>query len=847
MSRPGARAAALLGVLALGIAAIWLLRGDSREGAAEGSVLRRAPGAAAAQAPGFAALPADAPAVSLDELPAAPQPPAADMAPAGAATNAARLDALDLTLAHHDGEPAVGATVLLCRGTAIVESQVTDAAGRARFAPLDGAADLVIGGASDVPLTSTLAHASGAQRVTLPAGLAVSGQVLVDGARPVRPFLLAIVALPEARSAPITFAQHWQLRASVPGFAQDALANAQLVGADGRFRFSALPAGWQGRFDIGWQFVPAGGDAALAVRPPTGNVLLDVTSTLTASGRVIMASSGEPVPGALIDFEFKSDDATRSSTFPADGDGRFAIPGASYDERIDGLRLSIRHPGGLGFRDIAFTSQELARSHDLGDIALLDTRALTFVVRDVEGAPVAGAIAVSDDASATRSAPTDADGRGELSGMLCETASMTVWAHRFASQRVPLPQAAAAPSHVADPPLLVVLERCPALDVIVSAPDGTYPPGMSVVLSAEQKLFASADGEHDSSFVPSRWVFETGMSATRGSSSEATGFPDGRRILKGFVEMVVDRDGRVQAYDLLPEVPFDVSVRGPSGDCAWGPQRFSLAPHEFREVRVELLHGARDLLVRVVDPHGRALARAKVDIIASRNSSGMSATTDAEGLAKFWALYADAVPIRVSAAGFVRRTVDEVGVVSGGVPFVVQLASGREVEVTVRDASGRAVPAHSVRAWLDGAPVGEASTSGDLSCWKLTELPDSVLTLRAGVGGRMAEQSHDARMPTAEFMVPAMGALRVQMGFQPEPSLTYRLDVLGSGEAIGATTFDWPDDEDWLRGELLLGTLVPGDYAVTLYRMGAEAVACSREATVRVNAGETAEVVLMSR
>jgi hypothetical protein len=857
----------------------WLLRETPIDPEAPAPLRSRAP-------PGVGS----APQFHADGDANAPRPSPAALAPVEPTKPApgaeGSLFALELTVLHADGNPAGGATVVLVHHGAVRGWALTDAAGRARFEPAAGAVVLAIGGVSDVPLAVPLEEGRGARTVALPAGLVISGRVLVDGAPPVRPITLSLTA-DEWRASDVPRAAREHLTARVPGEGWSSRENAQTVGTDGRFQFSALPPGWTGAFEVPLGYRGRDSHTELRVAVPARDLVLRLARRRTITGRVVEIGQGAPVPGAEIAWECQSGQATRTEVIEADAGGCFSLPLAWFDDGYDRLTLRIRHPRGLGFRELTVRRADAPPGDDLGDIALLPTRVLAIAVRDREGAPVAGAVAVADDASGLRSKPTDAAGLTALEGLLVDTGSMTVWAHRYFAQKVELPpsepetgpsESTAQPAPLAHPspagqsvptgqsslaaeaPIVVTLERSASLDVRITLPDGSVPRGPTVVVAARQELFASGvRRDEPARFGPHEMMDEVGTSATHGAMSEPAEL-DGRPVMAGWVAFSPDAEGRVTVGDLRPGVPFEVSVWSQAGELAWGPEPFGLRPEERRSVETVLARMPMNLLVRVRDLQGRPIEGARVSIVPTPHTSGDEdwppRRTDAEGLATVHQLHADTVDLSVSMEGCATQRVEDVAVARGGQPFEVVLQPERTVRLFVHDASGRGVRADG--AW---ARQGERSASGEeqdsqddlatdveeegSSRWLFTRLSDEPAVLVVRVGWRMIELPHDTAVPDAELVVPAPGALRVRWDFPLHDTHGHKLVLRRPEHPAENPHSYWLTDKQALSREVFLPVMLPGDVEVSLLPEYGSLVPCSGVSAATIVAGITTELMLL--
>ncbi|HTE05957.1 MAG TPA: carboxypeptidase-like regulatory domain-containing protein, partial [Planctomycetota bacterium] len=669
MKRKTVRTVALLGGIVLLVAGWWLLLEQAHDAVDEVVALQAAGDGDTARAPGFAAAADDDAAASGTAAEALPREThvsslEATRAPGGGSAP------LDLLVTHAGGAPATGAVVVIGRDGTVLGKGVTDLAGRVRLVPsggeadgaagdaadgaADGAADVLIGGVSDEPVRRRLQSIAGEQTIVLPDGAVVEGRVLVDGAPPRQPLPLSLARADDPERDDVKRDKVWYaLRTSWPGSSEWADVNSQIVGADGRFRFSGLQ-------DKAWRFLGAGdayaweGDASSAaadgfpaqsedaadpdrpsmedkpwfllaarlVRAPATGLVVRLRGMKRITGRVVEAQGGAPVPFASISFvqRWGSGNSTHASVPRCGADGRFVIALSVAREPVAALSLDIRHPEGRGSRQLEVGAEDCATGKDLGDIALDPALEVRVLVRDESGTPIAGAVAVSDDGRAQRSKPTDAEGRTALH-VLPGTASISVWAARCYGQTVPLP-----PESLPGDELVVVLRRSPTLDVTVVRADGSSPEGLRMTLRCAQQLFDSAGrrGTGDRGFVPSGMVKHFGISIASfhpipkedGTAAEAS----------GSMTIHLADEGHVRVDDLLPDVPFDLLVHDTYGGLVHEPQVIRLAPGEQRELRIVVTTTPRDLVLSVTDLQGAPLQASVENPVPATGNKDMWST-----------------------------------------------------------------------------------------------------------------------------------------------------------------------------------------------------------------------------
>lgn len=204
----------------------------------------------------------------------------------------------------------------------------------------------------------------------------------------------------------------------------------------------------------------------------------------------------------------------------------------------------------------------------------------------------------------------------------------------------------------------------------------------------------------NASYVRARLVDEQG-NAISGSSLSALKtqrFGDGDLLSEG----QSDTHGNIRL-----EVPSDIPLNLRSRGDFWAPQSFELAalqPGEELDLGALTMASADTLTGRVVDPNGKPVPNASIDLVESGSSiiSGSSvnrkATTDARGVYQIGGVPAGIYRLNAISKGFSPAMADPVVVNGRGetqdVPL--QLGSGRTVTGVVLDADNRPIEGATV-------------------------------------------------------------------------------------------------------------------------------------------------------
>ncbi|MEW6747810.1 MAG: sigma-70 family RNA polymerase sigma factor [Planctomycetota bacterium] len=721
---------------------------------------------------------------------------------------------------HPGNIPAHGAIVCIMHDDKLAGRRVADIYGTASLPAHDGPVDLYVAGVSTTSFHEPLERAVGRHRVDLPAGAAISGTVYLDGVPAREPVAVGLAPY----ESPDRRVHFWDaLKASVESRAFCTLQNAQLTGPNGSFLFSGLPDGWRGslRFPECYQHERATEDLRV-VAPATG-VIVELSSYPRVTGRIVRAGSHDPVPSGRIEFAIAHPSSRYTGKLSADAEGCFEVP---LRRPVLSLSLDLFDPQNEAARRLELGEIDHRRDLDLGDVELHVARHISFIARDVHGQPVSGAIAALDDGSA-RSLPTDADGRATIGPVQPDVRVMTVHAHGYRSQPVPIARDRDS--------IDVTLEASPLVTVTVRTPDGDLPKGVELVVAAPSKLFESGGD----TFPPDDVVFELGMTQAMSMSTIHEG-----DAISGELVYPLKPGARITIADLRAGCPFTLELRDGVGSIVWR-EELVLAAGERREVEAVLSQRTRNLQGRVQDPQGNALPCISVLMQRPKSQRVLSFTTDETGSFS-GGLFADHVDVLAFGDGYAPVHLENVAVPPEGVPLVLTMDEGLSVRVLIRDAEGREAPADAVWVEVNGRRINEQS--GDeprdpKSEWILEHLPETQLVLKAQVGGRVFDRNHDARAPEETVVVPSFGSLDLSWTVQMKEGYEYQLCIRDADGRM--FLYRILDQAAITRRFLHVPVLFPGAYDVQLYlREDGRSKLCSRSGSVKIVAHAKAELTL---
>jgi len=606
--------------------------------------------------------------------------------------------------------------------------------------------------------------------------------------------------------------------------------------ADGSFAFDGLMSGYAGV--ISWNIDEYDGPVvpvemrdpviliSAEVAAPDTAVPLVLTRRTRLVGRVLDELGGGGVEGVTVDLHALGKRVWLQSV-QTDRDGRFRVildrHGGAPPEELDVvLWTGDGAPTGPKRVDVP-PAIPASPERDLGNFRLSPRRVVDVVVRDAEGAPIAGARIEPRQGPQGRHLPvglrrdprvtstTDRDGRATLIAGF-DTTHVRVTALGFTARMEPI-------ERLGDP-VVVTLERGAMLDVRLV---GAFPRCVVQISGSEPPFLVGGEPAWEPETKTPDWM-EWGES-------------------QGGVRFHPSYANRLLLGDVRPGVPFEISVKGAIEPSLQVP---ALAPGERRVVRFEVGGSVQELQGRVVDPDGAPVAGAIVAAADADAVDGASAdtrvTTDEDG--RFFALGASAerVAIFVLAEGFVSESVRHSVHDS---PLVIVLRPMRVVHARVRGPGGEPCPGARVEALLsDGRRIARVNGDG---VHVLRGLPDRELTVRAYAAGVELSQTLASNATELAFDVPMWGALEVGLSrLAGELSDDAYLRVQPSDAARDAIVRPLAAGMSTSRIE----ALAAGEYAVEVVRLAdgaSESQPLSARAGVHVESGRTERTTLAPR
>ena len=703
--------------------------------------------------------------------------------------------------------PVAEAQVLVVRSDELLSDQRTDEKGEVEL-PADGLAARVFLALPHRPLEECeVVLDPGRHDLPLAAGLPLTLRfVREDGTSP---GALRIGIDSDRSPTSVT---------DVPAVVEDVLVAGTLgreymlldTAADGTLALSGLPPFWGARLVLrgGWKVVSTShGDIepnawGIRLAEPTTGVVVRVAPLPVLRGRLVLRDDGTPLTLTRLSAMLRSPDVEEPTFTSAltDEDGRFELQYRGSRIGSVDLRLGGRFHEGPSI--LVREGAGLPADGELGDIAVDGVRHVPFLLRDVEGSPIARGVAV---AAGTQSNPTGEDGRGELRWLARPVDRMVVEATGF------VPAARDIPAVIVDP-LVVTMELANELVVNLMLPKGADPTQFKVVLRGEERITAApvADSVDQHRHV-SEWTYPLVEFMGRPEDTYLCARPDAT-------------ESRVTFFALRPGVEIELRVHGITGDMVYHSQPLApLAAGEHREMDVSLEDGMIVFRGHVRDQDGRALSRAHLQL-----GNQILGWTDGEGSFECFLAGPETGTLLIQHQACATQYLSDYTVPTDGAPVEFRLAPARRVEIEVVDVNGTPVPQGEV--WLEhgGFITNTHRIEGNRHVAR--SVPETPFVLMVRLAGREYRQEHEPEVPEARFVVPVHGRVtaRIDAASTTGRAGRFLLVLVPSAEDGGGSLVESRVSAPDLRIEF--GAVLPGTYGATLhYIPTADEMAAGRE------------------
>lgn len=651
---------------------------------------------------------------------------------------------VEFELLSDDGAPVAAARAWLAYGGNRVDQALADAAGLLRFDAASGHGLLVIDSRARPLASRAVGTDAGRQVIQLDQGVVVSGFVRFDGE-------LSGVELRLVSDRPLVDDATWPaaLRAKIDFDDDERLRLSASTDDEGKFEFSGLSRPWSGRLEVtsGHEIVAVSGgiwspqSRSVRLDDPIEGLRIDLVQLPIARGRIVRVAGGEGVARAQVSATLifdplpdQNEGAQASIDGRTDEFGNFAIALRRRDRMPRPMKLaawpvlrqaSMRIDGGVKLPRVRLElgEDQVPANLDFGELVLEPGANLSFLVTDVDGKALAGAIARMDG---QRSEPTDAEGRGTLAYVPSQVRPMAVSLDGYRDASVTLP------AEVTDV-VLVTMERTNHLIVQVSLPDGLPAAGVRVVLRSDRGSVRRTENRR------------------------------GREVARS-----TDERGRAEFFDLTAHVPLAVSVSDSFGGKLT-QQTATLREQDQVEIQLALPHRLYSFDGIVLDEHGLALADATVELQDPKygERSIVDEETDASGRFRFEGLSSPSGVLRVRKSGFSPLTILDFTLPPAGVVAEVRLERGLRLKLRLVDVHGALVAGESVR--LESPPDRPVpGQRGENSEWSFANLPRTTMQAVAVVGKREYRRDIEPLQGDQDLAVPAQTTLDVNLRLEPD-------------------------------------------------------------------------------
>lgn len=651
---------------------------------------------------------------------------------------------VEFELQGHDGKPLDAARAWLAYAGSRVVQVRADAAGVVRFDAAPGQGLLLVGARSQPPLSRTVATDAGRQVIQFDRGVAVSGFVRFEGE-------LSGVELRLVSDRPLVDETSWPaaLRATVDLDDDERLRVNARTDDEGNFEFRGLSQPWSGRLEIvsGHEIVAVSGGVwsaqsrSIRLDDPIEGLRIDLVDLPIARGRVVRVAGGEGVARAELSGTLTFDplpgqeeSARASIDGRTDDQGRFAIALRRRDRLPQPLKssawpalrqVSLRIDAGAESPRVRLElgEDQVPANLDFGELVLEPGAKLSFMVSDVEGKALAGAVARMDG---QRSEPSDAEGRGTLAYVPNQVRPMAVSLEGYRDAFVTLP------AEVTDV-VRVTMERTNHLTVRVSDPDDSPAVGVRVAVRSDSGPVRRTENRR------------------------------GRDLSRS-----TDEQGRAEFFDLTANVPLTVSVRDSFG-VTLAQQTATLQEQGSVEIQLALPRRLYSFEGIVRDEQGLALADATVELQdpTQGDRSIVDEDTDASGRFRFEGLSSPTGVLRVRKGGFSSLTIVDFTLPPAGVVAELRLERGLRLKLRVVDVHGTLVAADALR--LESPPDRPvAGQRGENSEWSFANLPRTTMVAVGIVGKREYRREIEPLAGDQDFQVPAHTTLEVELRLEAD-------------------------------------------------------------------------------
>ncbi len=699
------------------------------------------------------------PAPELDALSTQDPAKGSDAATRSAVVSVSDSPSLIIDVLWSDDTPVANVRFVFARGETVLETHFVERGGRLSLPPLGRDVDVLVLAQLSLLVRHHFDNAIGQYVLRVPAGVTLRGTVLVDGAPPTESLSIALVSRDEdvGVEPPPTFVQR---QVDLRGYQGKPIRTAS-TDAKGRFEFRDLPATWTGTLD-NWDWFEWEDAHPMLVTDPSREVLIRLRSPPMIRGRIVMPDTSSPAPDAYGTYDAKCTDGEASGELRSELDGRFRIRMPCH-----GLTKFLATVGLAGVGRATFELHDVPSSGiDVGDVVLEAARDVYFVVQDASGKPIEGAVVATFDEMPIVSGPTDSNGRGTLSAVPESIDLVRVRALGYAA----LTRGLGSEAGTAIAPVAITLERLPHLTIIVERQGGEPARDVLVRLHGrgnppfleesgrpsfrDRRPFLKEDGDGSRPIQVDLGAPQPGSRISRSTGGSLSNYE--------FVYRV-DDEGQLSIPGLSVEAQFSARIEDITGAVL---AERNVEPSWITSgtpLRIVVEGAPRTLELLVLDEKRQPLRGARVsasDVGSATFGEALIATTLSDGIAGIQPIYAQRFGLRVELAGFVPFRLDEVVLTHAFERREVILTLGQSVHVRVVDSTGAALAADGVEAKVESHKVGKVTRCViDDECFRIDDLPQSMVEIGAFAGGVRFAKGHDPRERDVVIEIPEHGSV----------------------------------------------------------------------------------------
>ena len=813
--------AAGLALLALLVAAFWMLRGASWEAAEvdpSASQPRVQPDSGVAPIE-----PADTKPIETQSEPvrmAAESPPA----PTAAIAPAMVIVVLDSEL-----QPLPDVRLMVLDSQDQFRTARTDETGRASFEPRTDRGIVFLMPREAQPLREDIDLSGGERRIVLPAGVELSGWVTVGGTAPAQKISLYLESDQALFDVPENVPKVREFLMLHSG--RHAFTAVGATDSRGRFSFRGLDPRWSGEITVPREYlvrhagIAGSSKRSLRIERPQPGLLIDLEQLPLLRGRVVAESGVESIKKLLsVSCAFYNGAATLYAlTTRTDANGRFAF---AAEPDFTEVRLVVESP--LGDLVQRMTSAKIGDDLDVGDLVLVtkSPTGLELVIRvqDSEGKPIVAAL------GRTTLEPNGrfSDERGEIRWKDQPEGEMEV---RLAADGFwPVKKSIIVP---AAEMTVITLLPCNELAITIEDEQGAGVSGIELGLSCGvQNLFPNQEGD----FQDRKHFSGVGLRENDESGERWQSF---RPLHAG--QFVVQRIPASLELNLRVIDSLRVELLAQTIPA--------LAPDERRELSLHLERALRTIVVTVCDEQARPLPATQVLIEDPggpfRKAGGRA---NASGQFRMEGLSASRVHLSAEHEGYGNTARNDVVLDQPLTEVTLVLRNGRKVAVEVVDVQGHAVDMDAE--WPNGLSAARPGGNAEWSATRIganrfefRDLPRDGLDATLRLSGNSYPLPLAPDQTSARIEIPVHGRIEASLAAPssaPRSPYVLRVARRGSTEPVLTRHVDQA-----VETTLVFPSVSPGEYEVFFVSESAKLPQPLTPAqSVTVIAGATAKLSL---